>query len=433
VHTGERPFAELLPDSATWRRGELHLAGIALTDLAAEYGTPLYVYDEATLRSTARGVLETFGPLRARVSYAAKACALTGVLAVLREEGLDLDVVSAGEIEAGRRAGFRATQMHLHGNCKSDEDLLTAIRLGTHAIVADSVDELHQIDRLAGGPVSVWLRLRLPITAETHPHLQTGEGSKFGLSPGAELGAALAMVCSKSCLELRGLHTHLGSQIADPDLLRAAAEQLASRAQTLRSKGFRVAVVSVGGGWAVPYVPSDSHLPPGRVADALTVVVERNPELQLAVEPGRALVARAGIALYRVGSVKWSGGNRIIAVDGGMGDNPRPAMYGASYYVLPLKGANGRRTGPATIVGRYCESGDVLARGANLPDVIPGDLLCLPVAGAYQLSMASAYNLVPPPAAILVGADGPRPLLRGATVEDLLARDVWSAFAQKKR
>jgi diaminopimelate decarboxylase len=433
TNTALPDLTDILPLGLTCDRSSLLIGGIPLTELAAAYGTPLYVYDELTLRSAARQALTAFGPLGTRVSYAAKACALGGVLSVFREEGLNLDVVSHGEIEAGLRAGFAPDQLHLHGNCKSDADLLAALRLGIHAIVADSVGELRQIERLADEPVSVWLRLELPLTVQTHPHVQTASGSKFGILPGAELDAAITVVSSSKHLRLEGLHAHLGSQIADAGVIRLAAEQLYAHALALQTYGFDMRSVSVGGGWAVPYLPSDARLTPSDVATALAATAAKHPDVVLAVEPGRALVARGAVALYRVGAIKWRGGRRIIAVDGGMGDNPRPALYGSRYTALPVAGANRGPAGAADVVGRYCESGDVLARDVALPDVGPGDLLCVPVAGAYQLSMASAYNLVPPPAAVMANNNGVRPLLRRAVLEDLFAREHSSDASPDKR
>jgi diaminopimelate decarboxylase len=418
----------LLPDAMSVAGDVLTLDGFALDSLAERYGTPLYVYDEQTIRSEARGVRNAFTGIDARVSFASKACDIVGVMRVLRDEGLDLDVVSAGELEAGLRAGFQPEQIHLHGNCKTDSELELAIRLGLHAIVIDNLDELDRVAALAGQSdriVNIMLRVTLAVESTTHPHLQTsGYSSKFGIphdSP--EEAAFIRKVAGSPLLHLIGVHAHLGSQIADPAIYADAAGELVDLASRLFAGGFPINEISVGGGWAVAYTSEGNDLPPRTVAEILQPLL-RETGFRLAVEPGRALVARSGIALYRVGSIKRSPGGRIVSVDGGMGDNPRPALYDASYTALRVRSPADPSEGPATIAGRYCESGDVLVRGAPLPEVHAGDLICIPMSGAYHLSMASHYNLVPEPAVILTRGGQERLIVRRATIDDLLARNV---------
>lgn len=418
----------LLPDTISRAGNVLALDGLALDTLAATYGTPLYVYDEQTIRNRAREMRRAFGDLDARASFASKACDIVGVMRVFQHEGLDLDVVSEGEIEAGLRAGFRPEQIHLHGNCKTDAELEAAVRLGFHAIVVDNLEELDRVAVLAGQhrrDVNIMPRITLATEAKTHPHLQTsGYSSKFGIPHGSrEETAFVDTVGANPLLRLIGVHAHLGSQIFDPEIYALAADDLLELAAQLRQQGFPVEEISAGGGWAVAYAAGEPCLAPQTVAQVLAPRF-RESGFRLAIEPGRSLVARAGVALYRVGSVKEVPGGRIVAVDGGMGDNPRPALYDARYTALRLRAPDDVVQGTATIVGRYCESGDVLVREVALPEVHAGDILCIPMSGAYHLSMASHYNLVPEPAVVMVRAGKERMIVRRGTIDDLLIRDV---------
>jgi diaminopimelate decarboxylase len=224
-------------------------------------------------------------------------------------------------------------------------------------------------------------------------------------------------------LRLIGIHVHLGSQITDATVYRRAADEMVAFACDLRSRGFPIEEVGLGGGWAVAYRPGDAALDAQAVATTVAQAFASQASMRVAIEPGRSLVARAGLAIYRVGSVKRRNGFRIVGVDGGMGDNPRPALYGSQYTVLPERGLQ-KPVGNADIVGRYCEAGDVLARSIPMPEVSPGEILCVPVSGAYQLSMASTYNLVPQPAVVMVSRGSARLLVRRATLSDMFARDV---------
>ncbi len=383
------------------------MGGVAVEDLTREYGTPLYIYDEATIDRGVEDVFRALEPLNASVSYAAKACSTPAVLQILAEEGLGLDAVSLGEMELGVRSGFAPGRIHLHGNCKTHEELEAAVRLRIRAVVLDNLEEIERLERIcgaAGKEIAVMLRLTLPFEAETHPAVQTaGVGSKFGFLHGEEEEAeALRRVSGSGWLRLMGLHTHMGSQIADPGIYVRALAVLAEMAESLARSGVEIQEINLGGGWAVPYVPGAPQLSGEQVADALGGALPENRTWRLGVELGRALVARAGVAVYRIGSIKRRG-ERLMAVDGGMGDNPRPALYGSAYAAISVEHTLSPDVGPAEIVGRYCESGDVLARNVPLPEVTAGEHLLVPVSGAYQLSMASSYNGVPPPAVVLVG------------------------------
>jgi diaminopimelate decarboxylase len=419
----------LLPRDCVIASRDTRIGRWSVSALASAFGTPLYMYDAVTLRENAREVREAFAPLGARVSFAAKACSTIGVLRSFQRCGLDVDVVSEGEMVAAIRAGFRPEQMHLHGNCKSDHELQFAVRTGIRAVVVDSADELVRIAAVAKAiqrVVSVMIRVSLPLETETHPSLQTsGRGSKFGvIADSDEENWVTAMLLEHRDLAFVGLHTHLGSQITDPNIYRRAAGDMVHVVRRFADAGLRSQELSMGGGWAVAYTPEDLTLSAPAVADAIAEGVKPLDGVRTAVEPGRALVAGAALAVYRVGAVKIGLHGRMVAVDGGMGDNPRPALYNARYTAFLPDRPLDTPTGEADIVGRYCESGDVLARAVPLPEVSMGDLVCIPVSGAYQLSMASSYNLVPQPASVIVDGRDARLMTRRATINEMLSREV---------
>jgi diaminopimelate decarboxylase len=421
-------LSSLLPDTCRLESTGTWLGDWSIASLAQTFGTPLYLYDAVTLREEARRTRAAFAPVDARVSFAAKACSTIGVLHILQRAGLDLDAVSEGEMVAALRAGFEPARIHLHGNCKSDHELELAVRYCIRSIVADSADELlriasvcHRLGRTAG----VSLRLSIELDVDTHPYLRTsGLASKFGIRPGStDECRAIETLTSESVLDFCGIHCHAGSQISDPGLYARLGAGLIEAANSLQSGGLDVREVSIGGGWAVPYTPGASRLLPEDVATAVMQPFAGLPAVRLAVEPGRALVARAGIAVYTVGSVKEGPKGRLVAVDGGMADNPRPSLYGATYTAFCANRPLDEPVGRADIVGRYCEGGDVLTTGTPLPEMHPGDLICVPVSGAYQLSMASNYNLVPRPAAVMVDGRDTRLMTQRETVAGMLSRE----------
>ncbi len=261
---------------------------------------------------------------------------------------------------------------------------------------------------------------------DTHPHLHTtGSQSKFGIERGSEEEEqAVELLRREPALRFEGVHCHLGSQISDVRVFGEAASALLDFVRELESQGLRSREVSIGGGWAVAYVPGGEALSAHEVAREIAGPFEALPDIRIAVEPGRALVARAALAIYRVGSVKKGAQGRIIAVDGGMADNPRPALYGSPYTAFAPDRPTFSKGEQADVVGRFCESGDVLARGVSLPPVEVGDLLCIPVSGAYQLAMASNYNLVPRPAAVMVDGRDARLMTNRETVSSMLAREM---------
>lgn len=421
--------------------GGLAVGGCAVEDLVGRFGTPLYVYDVATLDAAAAAYTDALGhayPGPWEVAYAAKAWLCPAVAAWAAHRGLGMDVVSAGELHLALRGGFPADRMHLHGNNKSPADLVAALEAGVGRIVVDHLEELRLVDALTRGRglrQPIWLRVNPDVDVDTHGHTRTGHAaSKFGLGlADGSAEAAAVEALQRPGVTLMGLHCHIGSQLRDVTPLLAAVDRLLSLADRLhRSVGWQPAELSPGGGWAAPYTPQQAiGLPPvdeylAAVAQAVVEGCRRRGLAlpRLIVEPGRSLVARAGMAVYTVGAVKRSGDIVYAFVDGGLADNPRPALYAASYTALL---ANRGGEGPlqrVSVAGPYCETGDVLIHGVELPPLRPGDLLALPASGAYQLSMASNYNASRRPAVVWVQDGVARLVQRRETPDDLLARDL---------
>ncbi len=417
-----------LPDSATVSNGQLEVAGIDLESLARRFGTPLYVHDRSSLVTRARAYA---GPVHAaggRVAYACKANPTPAILRELRACGLHADVASAGELAAAVRAGFTGAELIVHGNAKSDVDIEAALDVSASLVVIDNLEEAGRLAAAAtarGLVQKVLVRITPGIDVVTHDKVRTGhEGSKFGLE--ADVAAELIHHLPAG-LSWEGLHVHLGSQVLDARPLVGVVQWLA----TFASRERLVArVVDVGGGLGIGYGADAVDPDPARLAreivDASPAAFARHglPAPTLILEPGRSIVARAAVAVYRVLSVKpTSTGTTWVAVDGGLADNPRPAMYDAVYSPLIAGRADAAPTGLYAVAGRHCESGDILVKSAGLPDPRPGDLLVMPMAGAYQESMASNYNLFPRPAAIMVDDGNARLITRRETVEDMLSRD----------
>jgi diaminopimelate decarboxylase len=430
--------AHIWPDTATTREGRLWLGGCDTRALARAFDTPLYVFDEASLRGAMRAYVAAFSGSGAAFSvhYASKALLNTAIAQLVADEGLGLDAVSGAELLLARRAGIPMQRVHLHGNAKSDAELQRAVEWAVGAIVVDSLDELERLAALSSGltaPQGVLLRVAPNIDAQTHAHIATGgAGSKFGL-PLDALNRAVERLLEAPGLRLLGLHAHIGSQLFHLDELRAAVAVLVREAARLRARyGVVVEEVSPGGGLGVAYTADQPALDLPAYAEALVSALREScatyalPLPRLTVEPGRSIVARAGVALYRVVGRKLGadGTTQYLHIDGGMADNIRPALYGARYTALLASRTDAPPGPPVAVAGRYCESGDVLLRDLCLPPVVPGDLLALAVAGAYTLSMASTYNLVPRPAVVLVANGQARLMQRRETEDELLARDL---------
>ena len=415
----------LLPDNAVvGADGRLSVAGCDLIDLAEQFGTPLFVYDEDHLRARCREAVAAFGD---GVAYAAKAFLCTAMARLAHEEGLYIDVASGGELFVVLAAGVPAERVVLHGNNKSVEELQGALDAGVGRIVVDSCDEMDRIEALvaAGAPVpKVLVRVTPGIEAHTHEYIRTGQqDSKFGFGLGSgDAAAAVIRASGSDAMELVGVHAHIGSQVFVADFFAEAIEVLAPFVAPLG-----LPELSIGGGLGVPYVVGESA---PTITDWAKAVHQACAEAGLVArpvaEPGRAIVAQAALTLYRVGTVKEVPGVRTyVAVDGGMIDNPRPALYGSGYEAFLPRATLAERPRTVTVVGKHCESGDVLVRDAAVPaDLAVGDVLATPVTGAYGHSMGSNYNKLPRPPVVFCRRGDARLVVRRETYEDLLRADL---------
>ena len=414
----------LFPTGSRIESGVLHLDGLAATELAERFGTPLVVYSEAALRERARMFLRAAPG--ALVVYGTKAFPNVAVMRLLAEEGIGADVSTLGELAFARRAGIDGERLVVHGNNKSDEELRAAAEADA-LVVLDALDEPARA--AAAGVRRALVRVTPGVEAETHEAIRTGHrGSKFGLDTEDALEAVRGAL--QAGLELEGLHVHVGSQLADVRAHLLAIELLAEFAARCRAElDWIPATVDIGGGFGIRHVEEEPEPPIEELLRTVAGAVGRDwvmrglPAPKLVVEPGRALVGPAAFTLYRVGAIKRAGERRYVAIDGGMSDNPRPQLYNARYAALLANRAGEEPEGEFTIAGKHCESGDVLIERAALPEPRRGDLLAVPATGAYTLGMASNYNGVPRPAAILVGGGEARLILRRETIDDLLSRE----------
>jgi diaminopimelate decarboxylase len=418
---------DLFPDSAAVEGGEVSIGAVPATQLADQFGTPLLVYCAATLRAQARAY-RAAAP-EALVAYGSKAFPNVAVLALFAEEGLGADVSTLGELAFALAAGVPGERIVVHGNNKRDEELRAAAEAGAWLVVVDSLEE---VGRTADAGVErVLVRVTSGIEADTHDAIRTGHhGSKFGLPPDDALEALRR--ARAAGLDVAGLHVHVGSQLLDTHAARMTVEWLAGFAAHCRAAlDWTPAVVDLGGGLGVRHV--EDERPPaitefvselaGRLDHAWSL--HGLPPARLVLEPGRSLVGRAGVTLYRVGVVKrLSEAADWVAVDGGMSDNPRPQLYGARYAALLANRASEERAHAYSITGLHCEE-EVLIRHVLLPEPRRGDLLAVPATGAYTLAMASNYNVVPRPAAVLVDGGRARLIRERESVDDLLARERW--------
>ncbi|MEH6375511.1 diaminopimelate decarboxylase [Streptomyces sp. KLMMK] len=414
--------------------GGLAVGGVPLGEIADRFGTPVYVMDEDEVRARARA-WRTALP-GADVAYAGKAFLSRAMIRWIEAEGLSLDVCSAGELELAAHSGFPAERIVLHGNAKSPDDVRAALRLGVGRIVIDGTGEIARLAALVppGARQRVLLRVVPGVSAGAHAAVRTGvEGQKFGVPvANGEAEEAVERLLCQPRLELAGLHCHLGSQIAGLGPYVTAVRRLVPLLARIRDRhGVTFPELDLGGGFAIAYREGDPAVDPGTYADRIGSELDLQcarfglPRPRLTVEPGRWIAGPAGVALYRVLSVKTTAGRTFVAVDGGMSDNPRPALYGVRYTVRLAGRASAAPGRTVTVVGRHCEAGDVLAEDVELPgDLRPGDVLAVPAAGAYHLSMASAYNLVGRPPVAAVTGGRARLLVRRETLDDLRSRDV---------
>ncbi|GGC92205.1 diaminopimelate decarboxylase [Tersicoccus solisilvae] len=465
-------------DAARDDDGALTLGGVGLAELTDRFGTPSYVLSEGEFRARARAFRDAFRAAFAAgkpeqrttvdVYYAGKAFLCTAVARWVAQEGLCLDTASGGELLVALRAGVPGARIGLHGNNKSDAELRRALAAGVGRIVADSLPEIARIDALAaetGVRAPVMLRLTPGVHAHTHDFIATAhEDQKFGLSlageseggdgtgavgpAGSPAEAAVDAALAAEHLDLIGVHCHIGSQIFEPDGFEAAARRLLAFLAHVKDRhGAELPELDLGGGHGIAYVPGDTPREPAEIATATAAVVrETCAELglrvpRISIEPGRAIVGTAGITLYTVGTIKdvrvdlpgetGTAVRRYVSVDGGMSDNPRPVLYDADYSAVLASRTSAAAPVLCRVVGKHCESGDIVVRDVYLPDDLrAGDVLAVPATGAYCWSLSSNYNYLPRPGVTAVRDGSARPIVRGETETDLLARDLPDAAGE---
>ncbi len=418
-------------------QGHLIVGGCDTVELAAEFGTPLYLFDEFSLRRKCTDFREEFGQRYADtiVIYACKAFINRALALILSEEGLGLDVVSVGELSIAQSVGFPLDRVYFHGNNKSAEEIRLALKWHIGRFVVDNGNELKMLGEMAnelGYITDILLRLSPGVDPHTHQYITTGViDSKFGF-PLASGEEAVGQAMSAPNLNLTGLDFHLGSLIFETEPYQQAIELTLDLAAQMKQKyGFELRELNVGGGFAIQYT-LDSPAPPVSIyAEEITSkIISKCQELKLTlprliVEPGRAIVGQAGVALYKVGVVKDIPGVRCyVSVDGGMADNIRPALYGAKYEAVVANKVLEKEAGKVTIAGKFCESGDILVKDINLPPVSAGDIIAIPSCGAYCLPQANNYNASLKPAVVLVKEGKARLIRRRETLEDLTRCDV---------
>jgi len=426
----------LFPLTTTTTAESLTIAGCDLNALAEQYGTPLYLYDQATMDAAVTAyqkALTTHYPTGGGVTYAGKAFLCTAMAQWTQRHELILDCTGAGELHIAAAAGVPRRQILVHGVNKSTADLDAAVAQAGIIVVDNPVELERIIERVQGNAdqPQLWLRVRPGTAVDTHAYRQTGqEESKFGMSA-AEVKAAVAR-CQAVGLNLTGLHFHQGSHFHDAEPLAPALEMVLDLAALLsRDLGWVPQVLCPGGGWGVAYHEAD--LPQPNVEAYVAFIAQQLNQLcrerdlplpRLQLEPGRSIVARAGVALYRVGAVKTTAARRWLMIDGGLADNPRPALYGASYSALPVTEPLRPNLDPAWLAGPFCESGDIVIEGLPLPAMAAGELVAVPVAGAYQLAMGSNYNGARRPAVLWLHAGQAQLIQRREQLDELTARDL---------
>jgi diaminopimelate decarboxylase len=425
----------LFPDSSTVKNDTLHIGGHDLTSIAAEYGTPLYLYDRLTMDAAVadyQSALRKYYPGSGQITYAGKAFLCKAIAAWTQAHEMLVDCTGEEEIAIALAAGVARHNILVHGVNKSSEDLTAALQYaGT--IVVDNLTELHrlasQLTNHQSPITTLWLRLVPGVAVHTHhTHTQTGQhDSKFGMTREELLQAA--NFCKEHDLPLAGIHFHQGSNFRDPEPLIPAIDMALDLAKEIEFSGEWH--FCPGGGWGMAY--HEDELPNPSIESYVRGIAEAVVEgclrrglhlPQLHLEPGRSLIARAGVAVYRVGAIKKRPGKTWLLVDGGMADNPRFALYGARYSCLPVTGIGREGSGPVSIAGPFCESGDILIEGLPMPDIQEGELIAIPVAGAYQLSMASNYNGARRPAVVWLDGQSTKLIVKRETIQDLLKNQV---------
>ena len=430
----------------SFTNGELHLSGIPARKLAEDFGTPAFFIDEEDFRTRAtswnNALRDEFGSHAGTVYYAAKAFISTSVATWVKECGIGIDVCTGGELAVALAGGIDPQKIEVHGNNKSISEIDRAVNVGVKTIVIDSIQEIERVATIARKykkTQGIMLRLTPGIQAHTHESISTAhEDVKFGFSIASGAAwAAVEKVLSHAELELRGFHSHIGSQIFGTDSFQLAADRLIALLAKYRDVyGKELPELDLGGGYGIAYLPGDETLEPGEVMPALRSAVTASCEKHklnipiISIEPGRAIVGPTTFTLYEVGTTKdvvLEDGKvrRYISVDGGMSDNIRPSLYDAEYHAIIAQRASSATSINSRVVGKHCETGDIVIRDINLPgDISPGDLIAIPATGAYGRSMASNYNHVPRPPVVAVKDGKARVIVRRENEEDLLALDV---------
>ncbi len=416
--------ASLLPDTAVLHDEDVTVGDVSLRHLAREFGTPLFVYDEVTLRARARAAAEAFDD---GVAFASKSFLCGAVARLVAEEGLCVDVATGGELDLVLRSGVAPSRVIVHGNNKSDEEVARAVQVGVHRFVVDSFYDVERLRALASAqrPVHCLVRVTPGVEAHTHEFVRTGqEDSKFGLSlASGDARRAIDELRGLDGVEVHGVHAHIGSQIFG---VEGFAETIDILARFTAVDDFDE--LCVGGGLGVAYVDGEVAPSIDEWAHALRAALAQSslsPSTRLLAEPGRAIVAQAALTLYTVGTIKEVPQRTYVAVDGGMSDNPRPVLYGSGYEAFDVTRPRAPRPRPVRLVGKHCESGDVIIDAAWLPAATnSGDVIATPVTGAYGYSMASNYNRVPRPAVVFV---------RGGDAVEVLRRESYDDLARLER
>ena len=426
-------------DGMTVENGELNISGVGVSELKAQYGTPLYVYDENMLVNQCRTFINNFKSSRFKteVLYASKAFSCLEVLRIASREGLGVDVVSLGEIHTAYKAGYDMKRAYFHGNNKTREELQYALEVGVGTIVIDNDYEyemINEIVRESGNTVDVLLRINTGIDAHTHEYIKTAkDDSKFGYSVYDEtIYDLIADINNQSNLNFVGFHSHIGSQIFEKNSFFEAVKVVMEFTRRVQERlGLTISVLNLGGGFGVYYTEEDKPFELAEFLREYIEVVERESDnfgldlTKVVIEPGRSLTCNAGSTLYSVGGVKKTfAGREYVFVDGGMADNPRYALYKAKYEAMLANKMNGESDTTYTVAGKCCESGDMLVMDANLPKAEQGDLLLVSSTGAYNYSMSSNYNRLPKLPVVFVKDGTSRLVVKGETLEDLIRQDI---------
>lgn len=426
-------------DGMTVENGELNISGVRVSELKAQYGTPLYVYDENMLVNQCRTFINNFKSSRfnTEVLYASKAFSCLEVLRIASREGLGVDVVSLGEIHTAYKAGYDMRRAYFHGNNKTREELQYALEVGVGTIVVDNDYEyemINEIVRESGNTVDVLLRINTGIDAHTHEYIKTAkDDSKFGYSVYDEsIYDLIADINNQSNLNFVGFHSHIGSQIFEKTSFFEAVKVVMEFTQKVQERlGLTISVLNLGGGFGVYYTEEDRPFELAEFLREYIEVVERESDnfgldlTKVVIEPGRSLTCNAGSTLYSVGGVKKTfAGREYVFVDGGMADNPRYALYKAKYEAMLANKMNEEADTTYTVAGKCCESGDMLVMDAKLPKAEQGDLLLVSSTGAYNYSMSSNYNRLPKLPVVFVKDGTSRLVVKGETLEDLIRQDI---------